>query len=76
MVYLWTLVDLQVFCGALAKFYGFLLEYPETRAKPHGSAYQTREIGHPFRDEWAIFWQVEEGVGCCAYVVDASAGRL
>ena len=51
-----------------------LLEYPETRTKLLGSAYQTREIGHPFRDEWAIFWQVEEGAGWCAYGVDASVG--
>src|SRR2546421_10099803 len=28
------------------------------RAQRHGSAYQTRESAHPFRDEWAIFWQV------------------
>jgi hypothetical protein len=53
-----------------------LLEYPETRTKLPGSAYQTREIAHPFRDEWAIFWQVEEGAGGCAYVVAAAAGGL
>jgi len=35
-----------------------LLEYLETLAKLHGSAYQTSEIGHPFRDKWTIFWQV------------------
>ena len=27
-------------------------------AQRHVSAYQTREIGHPFRDERAIFWQI------------------
>jgi hypothetical protein len=51
-----------------------LLEYPETRTKLPGSAYQMREIGHPFRGEWPIFWQIEEGVGWCAYVVAAAAG--
>lgn len=32
-------------------------------AKRHGSADQTREFDHPFRDEWAIFWHV---LGVCA----------